>query len=143
MLRRSVSSWADGDAQTPRWSASLDEVVGPIVYHRSIRELAGEYLAEYDVEQITVELDPDEFIEYTEAREVYRSFVREKGIRFGGPQGWGQFLLVSSRSAAGRHNESLPNRPSFGAFSALQAARSGGLVAATQKRPRDHLYKRQ
>ncbi len=109
----------------------LDEVVGPIVYHRSIRELAGEYLAEYDVEQITVELDPDEFIEYTEAREVYRSFVREKGIRFGGPQGWGQFVLVSSRSAAGRR-----------AMKAYQTARRLALSAPSKLRDLEGLLRR-
>jgi superfamily II DNA or RNA helicase len=101
----------------------LDEVVGQVVYHRSIRELAGEYLAEYDVERLTVELEPEEFEEYTQARAVYRAFVREKGIRFSGPEGWGQFIAVSSRSAAGRQ-----------AMKAFQTARRMALSAPSKLR---------
>ncbi|HAA56123.1 MAG TPA: helicase [Myxococcales bacterium] len=80
----------------------LDEVVGNVVYHRSIRELAGEYLADYHVERIVVDLTPEEAESYHEAREIYRSFVREKNIRMSGPKGWGHFVSLSSRSRDGR-----------------------------------------
>lgn len=80
----------------------LDDMVGPIVYHRSIRDMAGEYLASYDTESIIVELTPQEKQEYQDARELYRSFVREKGISLGSPQGWNLFIQTSSRSSAGR-----------------------------------------
>jgi superfamily II DNA or RNA helicase len=80
----------------------LDERVGPRVYTRTIRELAGEYLAEYDVERITVALEPDELERYLAQRETYRSFVRSQGISMASPDGWSRFIQSSARSPAGR-----------------------------------------
>lgn len=108
----------------------LYEVLGPVVYQRSIRELKGDYLAEYEIERIEVELDPEEFAAYTEARETYRRFVREKGIRFGGPQGWGQFIAVSSRSKEGRQ-----------AMKAFQTARRLALSAPSKLRDLEGLLR--
>ena len=80
----------------------LDSLVGPIVYRRHVRELAGEYLADYTVERILVELTDDERQAYDEARRVYREFVIRQGIRMSSPDGWSQFIIRASRSAAGR-----------------------------------------
>ncbi len=80
----------------------LDELVGPLVYRRDIREMTGEYLAEYDVERIAVELSPEELEEYQNARSIYRSFVSSAGIQMGSPEGWNQFVIQSARTPAGR-----------------------------------------
>ena len=80
----------------------LDDVCGPVVYSRSIRELSGHYLADYEVFKIVVEMSPDEFDEYTACRGQYKAFVNAKGIRFSGPNGWSEFVKMSSRSQEGR-----------------------------------------
>ncbi len=82
--------------------ADLAELVGPEVYRRDIREMTGAWLAEYDVERVTVDLGPDERAAYNEARAVYLGFVRRQGIRMSAPDGWSQFVVRSSRSAEGR-----------------------------------------
>ena len=44
----------------------------------------------------------DERQAYDEARRVYREFVIRQGIRMSSPDGWSQFIIRASRSAAGR-----------------------------------------
>jgi superfamily II DNA or RNA helicase len=80
----------------------LDELVGPLVYRKRISELAGEYLAEYEVVRLRVGLTEDERQRYEAARREYRSFVAFHRIRVSSPQGWGQFIMLSSRSRVGR-----------------------------------------
>lgn len=80
----------------------LDDLIGPIVFRKRIRELAGTHLAEYRAERIEVELTPEERERYQDARQLYRDFLWEEGIRLGGRHGWTQFLRASNRSARGR-----------------------------------------
>lgn len=109
----------------------LDDVVGPVVYHRSIRDLAGDYLAEYDVVRIEVDLTPEEAEAYLNARARYKQFVRANGIRFDGPNGWGKFIQVSSRSTEGRQ-----------AMKAFQEARRLALSAPSKLRGLEGLLRR-
>ena len=80
----------------------LDELIGPTVYRRDIREMTGEYLAEYDVETVTVELSPEEREAYQQARNIYRGFVAAAGIYMGTKEGWNRFIIQSARSPEGR-----------------------------------------
>ena len=80
----------------------LEEVLGPVVYRRSIREMAGKYLADYETVQISVELTPREAEAYRINREIYRDFLREKELAIRSPEGWNKFIFLSSRSKAGR-----------------------------------------
>lgn len=80
----------------------LDEVVGPVAYRREIPELSGQYLAEYETVQLRVELDAQEREAYEDARGVYTSFVKSRGIQMGKPEGWQRFVMESSRSPEGR-----------------------------------------
>jgi superfamily II DNA or RNA helicase len=82
--------------------AILAGVIGPIVYQKEIVELAGDYLAEYDTERIEIELTPEERVFHDRERSIYRDFVVSRGIRMSHPSGWGQFVMLSSRSADGR-----------------------------------------
>ncbi len=82
--------------------ADLESLVGPIVYRRHVRDLAGEYLADYTVERIFVELTGVERREYDEERGIYREFVVGQGIRMSDPDGWSQFIIRSSQSVEGR-----------------------------------------
>ncbi len=55
--------------------AELADLIGPVVYRKDIVELSGDYLAEYDVERVAVELSPAERAEHDAQRLVYRDFV--------------------------------------------------------------------
>jgi superfamily II DNA or RNA helicase len=80
----------------------LDARVGPVVYARSIKDLAGEHLAEYAVERIAVELTEEEALRYDEQRGVYKQFLYDKKINMAAPDGWSRFIMLSSRSSEGR-----------------------------------------
>jgi superfamily II DNA or RNA helicase len=82
--------------------ALLEELIGAIVYRKQIVEFAGEYLADYDVESVSVELNDVERAEYEEARGIYLGFIRQQGIRMGGPSGWTDFVMRAARSVEGR-----------------------------------------
>jgi superfamily II DNA or RNA helicase len=80
----------------------LTDLLGPTVYRREIRELSGDFLAEYRTERVYVDLSAEELERYREARDTYRGFVAERGINMGGPQGWQRFLYETTRSPEGR-----------------------------------------
>jgi len=82
--------------------AALHKLVGPLVYQKDIVDLSGEYLADYDTNQIIVDLTPDERAEYDAERAIYRSFVTSHGIRMSQPSGWSDFVMHSARSKEGR-----------------------------------------
>jgi superfamily II DNA or RNA helicase len=82
--------------------ALLPALIGPMVYRREIRELAGDFLAEYRTERVYVALSPEEEERYRQARDVYRQFVAERGISMGGANGWQRFIQETSRSKEGR-----------------------------------------
>lgn len=82
--------------------ALLDDRVGTVVYSRGIKDLAGEYLADYDVHSVSVDLTEDEAAAYGENRAIYRDFIFNQGISMGGPDGWSRFIIASSRSSEGR-----------------------------------------
>jgi superfamily II DNA or RNA helicase len=80
----------------------LADLIGPIVYRREIKQLAGDMLAEYRVERRYVELSAEEQARYEKARGRYRRFVEERGISMGGAHGWQRFLRETYRSKEGR-----------------------------------------
>lgn len=81
---------------------ALESLVGPIVYRKDIVELSGNYLADYETVQVSVDLSPAEREEYAAEREIYRMFLRQNGIFMGSPSGWTEFLIRASRSEDGR-----------------------------------------
>lgn len=98
--------------------AELGELIGPLVYRRDINEMTGEYLAEYEVEKVTVELSPKELAEYRQARSIYRDFVSSAGIRMASKDGWTQFIIESARSPQGRRAMEAYQRQRSLAFTA-------------------------
>jgi superfamily II DNA or RNA helicase len=81
---------------------ALDQLIGPILYRREITQLRGEFLADYHVETLFVNLSEEERFQYEQAREMYRSFLREHGIDLSQPGGWGHFLYAVNRFPNGR-----------------------------------------
>ncbi|HEV3259640.1 MAG TPA: DEAD/DEAH box helicase family protein [Gemmataceae bacterium] len=106
----------------------LPELIGPLVYRREIKQLAGEFLAEYRTERRYVELAPEEQERYQKAREQYRGFVEAHGISMGGPHGWQRFLQETCRSAEGR-----------AAFQAYREQRRIALAAPAKLQLLEHL----
>ncbi len=102
----SIAPYRLGLTATPERTDGQEELlvrlIGPIVYRREIKELAGDFLAEYRAERLYVELSPEEEARYTQAREQYRRFVDERGISMGGPHGWQRFIQETCRSKEGR-----------------------------------------
>jgi superfamily II DNA or RNA helicase len=79
-----------------------NELIGPVNYRREIKQLAGEFLAEYTTRQLHVDLSPAELARYRACRDEYRRFLDQNGISLSGPQGWQRFLVATYRSADGR-----------------------------------------
>jgi superfamily II DNA or RNA helicase len=73
-----------------------------VVYRREISELAGEFLAPYRTEVLTVHLSAQDRAAYDEAESTWRGFIKDNGIRLGGPHGWHNFLRACARSRRGR-----------------------------------------
>jgi superfamily II DNA or RNA helicase len=82
--------------------ARLEELIGPVVYRRDIKELAGDYLSEYETLRLTVRLSPEERQSYEEHRSLFRAFLARHRLRIGSPLGWSRFLMLSSQSEDGR-----------------------------------------
>lgn len=82
--------------------AQLPDLIGPIVYRREIKQLSGDYLAEYVTQRLYVELSPEEQERYQKARDVYRRFVEDRGISMGSPSGWQRFIQETFRAPDGR-----------------------------------------
>ena len=88
----------------------LSELVGPVVYRRSPEDLAGTYLAPYDVVRIPVELTAAERVQYAEADAVYRDFLRKHRLLVRSPEDWQRFILVASTSHSGGREALLAAR---------------------------------
>lgn len=73
----------------------LEFLVGPVVYRKSIGDLKGEYLADYDVVRIRTSLTESEAERYAESAVAYRSFLAKSGIKPFGP-GWDEFVRASA-----------------------------------------------
>jgi len=102
----SIAPWRLGLTATPERADNaherLDHLIGPIVYRREITQLKGQFLADYRVESLFVNLSDEERIRYESMREVYRSFLSSTGIDMRRPGAWGQFLFQAHRSVEGR-----------------------------------------
>jgi superfamily II DNA or RNA helicase len=98
--------------------AALEALIGPIVYRQDITALSGDYLAEYEVETIEVELSPAERAEHDAERAIYKDFLAANQIRIGGPTGWQDFIIRSSRSDDGRRAMQAYRRQRALAFTA-------------------------
>lgn len=79
----------------------LEKLVGKFVYRLEAQDLAGEYLADYTVERVEVDLSERERIAYQNERAIYTDFKRKMNLPYG-QEGWRMFIMQSARSEDGR-----------------------------------------
>ena len=79
----------------------LEELIGKFVFRLEAQQLAGEYLADYIIERVEVDLSDEEREAYVRERAVYTDFRRAKNLPYG-QEGWRMFLIHSARSEDGR-----------------------------------------
>ncbi len=86
------------DGQHRRYS----RLIGPIVYRQEIKQLAGDYLSDYQTVVLKVRLTEAEQAAYERERGLYREFLQTNNIRLSSNQDWAKFLALTSRSSEGR-----------------------------------------
>jgi superfamily II DNA or RNA helicase len=122
--RASLAPFRLGLTATPERAdgrhVDLDALIGPVVYRKDIVDLAGAggYLAEYETVRLEVELSAADRREYQAERAIYVGFLSAQGIRMGGPSGWSDFIIRSSRSAEGQRAMAAYRRQREIAFAA-------------------------
>jgi superfamily II DNA or RNA helicase len=79
----------------------LEELIGKFVFRLEAQQLAGEYLADYIIERVEVDLSDEERAAYARERQIYTDFRRAKNLPYG-QEGWRMFLIQSARSEEGR-----------------------------------------
>ena len=79
----------------------LESLIGRYVYRLEAQQLAGEFLADYTIEKIEVDLSDEERANYQKERQIYTDFRRKMNLPFG-QEGWRMFLIQSARSEDGR-----------------------------------------
>ncbi len=79
----------------------LREIVGDFVYRLEAQDLAGEYLADYTLERVEVDLSDEERLAYERERMIYTDFKRRQNLPYG-HEGWRMFLIRSAQSEEGR-----------------------------------------
>lgn len=80
----------------------LEDLIGPVVYQKGIKALAGEYLSEYEVKKTTVFLSKEEKARYGEALAERNQFLDAQHLSLSGLDGWRLFVIKSARSQEGR-----------------------------------------
>ncbi|MEO0541359.1 MAG: DEAD/DEAH box helicase family protein [Cyanobacteria bacterium P01_A01_bin.105] len=80
----------------------LDQLLGPVVYHKTAADLSGQALAPYQIVQLRVQLSEHERKRYGDLIQRRNSFLQENNIWLGSPEGWKRFVGASARSQAGR-----------------------------------------
>ena len=94
--------------------AGLRELVGPVVYRRTIAEMADAELAAFVTERRYVRFTPDERARYDACHTLYTAFVEERGYRerfADRTSAWKVFMAETRRSpAARRAHRAFPER---------------------------------
>ncbi|MGI8648764.1 MAG: DEAD/DEAH box helicase family protein [Rubrobacter sp.] len=85
-------------------------LVGEVVYRKSPEDLAGRYLAPFELVRIPIELTAHERHEYTLANAVYRDFLEKHRLPMRSPEDWQRFIMVAATSHSGGREALLAAR---------------------------------
>jgi superfamily II DNA or RNA helicase len=92
-----------GLTATPSPAAALPRHIGPLVYELTIEDLRGEALADYTIETVDIQLEPDERARYNQHRAEFATFYAQL-MRAVPSASWRDFLQVARRSERGRES---------------------------------------
>ncbi|MER3524914.1 MAG: DNA repair helicase [Ignavibacteria bacterium] len=81
--------------------AALTRLVGPLVFERTIDDLKGSVLADFEIQRIWVELTEEEKNLYETKYDEYVRFVRERNISLYG-KGWDRFIKMTASDSSAR-----------------------------------------
>lgn len=73
----------------------LPRLLGGKIYEIDTDELTGEYLSEYTVERISVDLTPDERANYDQKVETFRDYLVSSNIQMRGPRDYQKVVMRS------------------------------------------------
>jgi superfamily II DNA or RNA helicase len=79
----------------------LTELVGPVVYRLGVGDLAGRYLADFDLVVVRLGLDREERARYEAEQRIFGE-VRRAFQRFHPEGSWQEFVSMAAQSAEGR-----------------------------------------
>lgn len=94
-----TATYPDGAA------SELERLVGPVVYRRTIGEMADRVLADFVVERRYLALTPQEEARYRKAERLYEDFMAERGYEERAPDTegrWKLFMAETRRSPEAR-----------------------------------------
>ena len=80
----------------------LQQLVGDLVYSVDVEELAGEHLAPYTYEKISVELTPQEQQIYESQMGIFRSFLQQRRITLRSAADFQKFIMTTGRDLKAR-----------------------------------------
>jgi superfamily II DNA or RNA helicase len=81
----------------------LSDLIGPLVYAKTVDDLSGKELADYRTVRVWVDLTPEERAAYDAAYADYVGYPREKKLREShGPGWWGEYTRRSAFDAQAR-----------------------------------------
>lgn len=80
----------------------LPDLVGPKVYERKVKEMAGVHLANFRIDRVHVDLPPTEAGEYLKAMGVYRGFLKRRKLRMRSPEDFKRLVIMSGRDPEAR-----------------------------------------
>lgn len=105
----SLAPFRLGLTATPETSESREklmyEICGEFCFQIHIHELAGNTLSNYEIITKEVELTEQEKEEYSHARKIYTTFLKENNIGFGNSNksfAWNQFIRVAHQTSLGK-----------------------------------------
>ncbi len=75
--------------------ADLPALVGPIVYRLGAKDLAGRYLADFDIVRIRVKLGEGERRRYRELMDKYRRYLESRGIKLRSARDFEKLVMKS------------------------------------------------
>jgi len=96
-LRLGLTATAPSGTQLAR----LSDLLGPVVFQLTAGDLTGEWLADFDVAALRLQLNDDERARYDQAVAVFRPVHRAFRLAFPNA-GWRDFVATARRSEAGR-----------------------------------------
>ncbi|MEM2823521.1 MAG: DEAD/DEAH box helicase family protein [Thermofilaceae archaeon] len=101
-----AAPWRMGLTATPEREdglhVDLPYLVGPVVYRRYAREMAGKWLAEFDLVRVYAHMSEEERELYNRLTKIYKGFLRKRGLRLVGERGFEKLISLSVRDLEAR-----------------------------------------